>query len=177
MPEIAGREGVDGRSPICGGMRPATQVTAGVGVGALVLAAAVFEVALGSALFSSGTGRNEWGWWILFFVLLGACALAAPAALGLLRRGTAGMSGPRPERLRSSVRREPASALAAADRERMPAERRLLEAIERRGEITPVRAALEATLTVAEADRMLSELAEKGHLEVRARDGKLVYSF
>ena len=55
------------------------------------------------------------------------------------------------------------------------AERQLLEAIDRHGEITPARAALETTLTVAEADRMLSELAKGGHLEVRVEGGKLLY--
>ena len=57
------------------------------------------------------------------------------------------------------------------------AERRLLETIEHYEEITPVRAALETDLTVAEAETMLSDLAERGHLEVRVRDGKLLYSF
>jgi hypothetical protein len=55
-------------------------------------------------------------------------------------------------------------------------ERQLLEAIDRHGEITPVRAALETSLTVAEADRMLSNLAQGGHLEVRVKEGKLLYS-
>ena len=54
-------------------------------------------------------------------------------------------------------------------------EQELLEAIERHGAVTPVRAALETSLTVAEADRMLSELAQGGHLEVRAEGGKLLY--
>jgi DNA-binding IclR family transcriptional regulator len=56
------------------------------------------------------------------------------------------------------------------------AERQLLEAIERHGEITPARAALETALTVAEADRMLGELAQKGYLEVHAREGRIFYS-
>jgi hypothetical protein len=51
------------------------------------------------------------------------------------------------------------------------AERQLLVAIERHGEVTPARAALETSLTVAEADRMLGELAEKGHF-VRSALGK-----
>ena len=55
-------------------------------------------------------------------------------------------------------------------------ERELLEALARHGEITPARAALETTLSVAEADRMLSELAKNGHIEVRAREGRLGYS-
>jgi hypothetical protein len=33
----------------------------------------------------------------------------------------------------------------------------------------------ETPLTVAEADRMLSELAKGGHLEVRVEGGKLLY--
>ena len=37
-------------------------------------------------------------------------------------------------------------------------------------------AALETTLTVEEADRMLSDLAAKGHLEVRVERGRLLYS-
>ena len=55
-------------------------------------------------------------------------------------------------------------------------ERELLEALARHGEITPARAALETTLSVAEADRMLSELAKNGHIEVRAREGRLGYA-
>jgi hypothetical protein len=35
---------------------------------------------------------------------------------------------------------------------------------------------LETTLSVAEADRMLSELAKNGHIEVRAREGRLGYA-
>jgi hypothetical protein len=56
------------------------------------------------------------------------------------------------------------------------AERQLLEAIDRHGEITPIRAALETSLTVAEADRMLSLLAKGGYLEVQVEGGKLLYS-
>lgn len=55
-------------------------------------------------------------------------------------------------------------------------ERELLEAFREHGEITPTTAAIETSLTVAEADRMLNELARAGHLEVRARDGGLFYA-
>ena len=48
--------------------------------------------------------------------------------------------------------------------------------IERHKEITPARAALETSLTVDEAERSLSELAQKGHLDVRVEGSKLVYS-
>lgn len=49
-----------------------------------------------------------------------------------------------------------------------PAEKQLLEVVERKGEIkTP--------LTVDEAERLLSELAQRGHLDVRVEGSKLVY--
>jgi hypothetical protein len=56
-------------------------------------------------------------------------------------------------------------------------ERELLSAIKANsGSITPAEAAMETSLTVSEADSMLSELAGKGHLAVRSRDGALFYS-
>ena len=55
-------------------------------------------------------------------------------------------------------------------------EKELLGALARYGEITPTRAALETSLSVSEADRMLSELTKNGHIEVRAREGRLVYT-
>lgn len=55
-------------------------------------------------------------------------------------------------------------------------ERELLEALERQGRITAARAALETSLSVAEADERLSGLAEGGHLRVTAQDGSLAYS-
>jgi hypothetical protein len=55
-------------------------------------------------------------------------------------------------------------------------ERELLEALARHGEISPALAALETSLSVAEANRMLSDLANSGHVEVRAREGRLGYA-
>jgi hypothetical protein len=55
-------------------------------------------------------------------------------------------------------------------------EKELLGALARYGEITPARAALETSLSVSEADRMLSELTKNGHIEVHAREGGLVYA-
>jgi hypothetical protein len=55
-------------------------------------------------------------------------------------------------------------------------EKELLEALARHGELTPARAALETSLSVAEADGVLSGLAKDGHIEVRARDGRLGYA-
>lgn len=56
-------------------------------------------------------------------------------------------------------------------------ERELLSAIrENGGSITPAEAAMETSLTVREADGMLSELASGGHLAVESEEGSLVYS-
>jgi hypothetical protein len=52
----------------------------------------------------------------------------------------------------------------------------LLEALDRRGKLTAVEASLETSLSVEEANRMLFELAAKGHLEVIIKHGKLLYS-
>ena len=56
-------------------------------------------------------------------------------------------------------------------------ERELLSAIrDNGGSITPAEAAMETSLTVREADKMLSELAGAGHLAVEGRGGALFYS-
>jgi hypothetical protein len=56
-------------------------------------------------------------------------------------------------------------------------ERELLSAIrDNGGSITPAEAAMETSLTVREADSMLSELAGGGHLAVHSRDGTLFYA-
>ena len=55
-------------------------------------------------------------------------------------------------------------------------EKEILEALAQHGELTPARAALETSLGVAEADRLLSGLAKDGHIEVRAREGRLEYA-
>lgn len=67
-----------------------------------------------------------------------------------------------------------------AERAHRPAEsgrreKELLEALARYGELSPARAAMETSLSVAEADRLLSALAKDGHIEVRAREGRLAY--
>jgi hypothetical protein len=56
-------------------------------------------------------------------------------------------------------------------------ERELLSAIrDNGGSITPAEAALETSLTVREADQMLSELAASGHLTVESHNGALFYA-
>jgi predicted ArsR family transcriptional regulator len=55
-------------------------------------------------------------------------------------------------------------------------EKELLEALERHGEITAARAALETSLSVTEAEEMLSDLANNGHVRVSASEGRLSYA-
>jgi hypothetical protein len=91
-------------------------------------------------------------WWLIF--VFGWMIFPA---FGLLVRGVAGLSeGPD----------KPAVARG---------ERELLEALHRRGELTPTQAAMETSLTVNEADHMLEDLAARGHLDVRVRGGGLFY--
>jgi hypothetical protein len=57
------------------------------------------------------------------------------------------------------------------------AEKQLLMAIQDTGgSITPVEAALRTSLTVDEAEEILSRLASRGHLLVESRDGALSYA-
>ena len=55
-------------------------------------------------------------------------------------------------------------------------EKELLRALREWGEVTPTRAAIETSLSVAEAEGILRDLAEGGHLEVRVRGGALFYA-
>ena len=94
-----------------------------------------------------------------FFWLIFVFGWAVFPALGLFARGVAGLAD-----------------LGSGGRAAGSGERELLEALRRRGEITPVEAAMETSLTVREAERLLKELAEGGHLDVRVRGGGLSYS-
>jgi hypothetical protein len=56
-------------------------------------------------------------------------------------------------------------------------EKQLLMAIlDAGGSITPVEAALRTSLTVDEAEQMLTRFADRGHLLVQSRDGTLLYA-
>ena len=92
-------------------------------------------------------------WWLIF--VFGWMIFPA---FGLLVRGIAGLT-------------EGSDRPAVAN----PGERQLLEALQRRGELTPAQAAMETSLTVDEADKMLEDLAAKGHLDVKVRGGGLFY--
>jgi hypothetical protein len=59
---------------------------------------------------------------------------------------------------------------------RFGGEKQLLAAIQSAGgTMTPVKAALETSLTVDEAEKILTRLADRGHLFVESRDGVLYY--
>jgi hypothetical protein len=92
-------------------------------------------------------------WWLIF-----AFGWMIFPAFGLLVRGIAGLS---------ESPSEPAVAGSG--------ERELLQALQRRGELTAAQAAMETSLTVDEADRILEDLAAKGHLDVKVRGGGLFY--
>jgi hypothetical protein len=98
-----------------------------------------------------------------FFLILAVPFLLVPAFAAVAR----GLSGIAEARTRDRAGR------ATAEESK---ERELLGALARRGELSPALAALETSLTVAEADKMLSDLAESGHLEVRAHDGRIGYA-
>ncbi len=91
-------------------------------------------------------------WWMIPFFLVPAIGLSVRGVVGLMEA-----------------------------RSRLPLdeghkEKELLEALARHGEISAAKAALETSLSVSEADRMLSGLAKDGHVEVRAREGRLGYA-
>lgn len=92
----------------------------------------------------------------------------ADSGIGAITRRAVGAASSNADGLRSS--RTGASVTEAAK------EKEVLEALRRRGELAVAGAALETSLTVEEADRMLSSLAAKGHLDVRVERGRLVYS-
>ena len=91
-------------------------------------------------------------WWIVPFFLV--------PAIGLWSRGIAGLVEARSRRPLDNELKE----------------KELLKALARHGEITAAKAALETSLSLSEADRMLSGLAKDGHVEVRAREGRLGYA-
>jgi hypothetical protein len=115
--------------------------------------AVLVPVAVGAVLVFT---LIPWLWWLIF--VFGWMIFPA---FGLLVRGVAGLS-------------------EGEGRTELPAgnskERELLEALREHGELTPAQAAMETSLSVTEADRMLKELTEGGHLDVRVRGGGLFYS-
>ena len=93
-------------------------------------------------------------WWV--FTTYG---WVASPAFGLLIRGVADLP-------------EGRSAMPARESK----EKELLGALRQWDELTPTRAAMGTSLSVAQADEILRELAEGGHLEVRVRGGAIFYA-
>jgi hypothetical protein len=157
-------------------LSPRAQIRLGVAISIGIVLAAAYALFLGTSIFGHSVGI---GWFVLFYGTIALCGSTTPVAVNLLRVGTARLRDADANHGESPAARPiagPAPTINATGPEERQAERQLLEAIERLGEITPTRAALETTLTVAEADRMLSDLARAGHLEMRAEGGRLVYS-
>jgi hypothetical protein len=98
----------------------------------------------------------------LLFLLIWAVPFFLAPVFVAVARGMSGLSDAR-------VRKGGAVAEESKERE-------LLEALARHGELSVALAALETSLTVAEANRMLSDLANSGHVEVRVREGRLGYA-
>ena len=96
----------------------------------------------------------SWLWWLIFVF-----GWVIFPAFSLLVRGIAGLSEDKTELPSASGK-----------------ERELLGALRDHGELTPAQAAMETSLTVAEADRMLKKPADGGHLQVSVRGGGLLYS-
>ena len=115
-----------------------------------------FPTLIGSLPF---LGSALLGWALLKSHPTGRLAAIGGAAGGMPRTAGGGYTGGR----RTSA-------------EEAAKEKELLEALARRGALTVAGAALETSLTVEQAERMLSALAAKGHLEVRVEHGRLLYS-
>jgi len=93
-------------------------------------------------------------WWIFttyFWV--------AFPAVGLLASGITGLVQERPVRVSEEEK-----------------ERELLGVLGEEGEVTAAAVAARTSMTVAEADGRLGELAEGGHLEIRVRGGAIFYA-
>ena len=139
-----------------------------VAVGSLGLLAEMFLI---SMLAIAPYGFDPLLYTLGFIAALVACV----SSLWLLGQGLGGLRDTRrlpPPRQHRSIR----GSRHQTEGSEQNIERQLLEVIERHGEITPARAALQTSLTVDEAERMLSDLAQRGHLDVRVEGSKLVYA-
>jgi capsular polysaccharide biosynthesis protein len=97
-----------------------------------------------------------------------ASPVVAASGIGRAARRVTSVVGRRPRATREVPTSPPATEAAK--------EKELLAALGRRGKLTVAGVALETSLTVGEADRMLSALAAKGHLEVTVGHGRLLYA-
>lgn len=128
-------------------LSPRAQVVAALAVLVPVVLSGVFLLAVVPAL-----------WWVLT-----TYGWVAFPATGLLVRGLTGMAAEPSGKQKS---------LATGEAR----EKELLGALSAGGGLSPAEVALQTSLSVAEADRMLKELAGEGHLEVRVRGGGIYYA-
>ena len=103
-----------------------------------------------------------WGGWALLVLAVSIFLGSVSAPLGWLSLVALGAGGP----------------IALRERNRLRArdgERQLLDALAERDQLTSMTAALRTSLTLEEAAGMLDDLAVKGHVETRTRDGVMAY--
>jgi capsular polysaccharide biosynthesis protein len=144
-----------------------------VSVGTNAMSATLWERApLPEESVSPNALRNGVLTLVFGLVLCMGLALALPRVAALGTERAAHRATRAVDLTTSGSRRRPTGAPATEAAK----EKELLDALERRGGLTVAGAALETSLTVEEADRMLSALAVKGHLEVTVEHGRLLYS-
>jgi len=113
----------------------------------------------------------------LLTLVIGLVVCAGP--VGALSGGRAGLAstlGEWVDRQGDSQARVPAVQPADPNEAERIKEKELLQALGRCGKLTAVEASLETSLSVEEAERILSELAVGGHLEVTVEHGRLHYA-
>lgn len=111
-----------------------------------------------------GLAKNVlvWSGWAVLVLAVSILLGSVSAPLGWISLVALGAGGPIALRERDGLR--------ARD-----GERQLLDALAERGQLTPMTAALRTSLNLEEAAGMLDDLAVKGHVEARTRDGVLAY--
>lgn len=120
------------------------------------------------------------GVWCVFllFVSLGMIVDRGLAGVGIAWAGVLGIGVAAPILLLWQINR--AIAVHEASRRAVPGarekEKELLGALEERGGITPVTAAISTSLTADEAASMLDELTDKGHLRLQVEEGIRTYA-
>ncbi len=114
----------------------------------------------------------------LLTLVIGLVLCAGPVgALPGVRASLASTLGEWVDRQGDGQARVPAVPPADPNEAERIKEKELLRALGRRGKLTAVEASLGTSLSVEETNRMLFELAARGHLEVTVEHGKLLYSF
>ncbi len=116
---------------------------------------------------------------LILFASLGMIIDRGLADVGIAWVGVLGIGVAAPVLLLWQINRaiaahEASRRITPNDREK---EKELLGALEKRGEITPVIAAISTSLTADEASKMLEKLTTKGYLQLQLEDGIPTYVF